>query len=224
MIQISSKNVWGKTLEAQRTDLWRVDLSQVYHNAVNPTGVTITQAYSDLQANFPDAYYLDVYTHKLDIPENLINSEKVISGSKPLNLPGYNAAIGAIRIDLFHECTSGTSSKVYSLMKAWQMLALAGQSKFGQTPDLPLASYTSKPNCFADLLVQFLGGTHWSNANLDLAGIMDNFQVGTQLRLIGCWCGEVQLGELDYENGKSVMSISAQVYPQAIVPISSNSG
>lgn len=207
-MRIKSDNVWGVPggLEAQRADLWEVDLRPVSSVVNNPGGVSTTALYNLLLDEIPSGEALTAYPYRLTLPELTIEPRQVSADVHARNLPGYDAPVGLTRLEFLHEAkTQAKGRAIYSLMEAWRLLGLAGQRLNGIVI-LPLVSSRAKPAFKVDLPIRMLRGTE------DGEGLVPS----AVYTLEGAWCSDLQISDLDQSSGSNVLRITATLQCYAI--------
>lgn len=210
-----TKNPWSSKngIDAQRADLWVLDLDPVYDLVSNPSGVSVTPEYQRLLDNV-DNSSLDLTSSavKIVLPETNLASFSVISGSQYRNMPGYDEPLTVTRIEFWHDVPAQATSTVgqigsavYSLLACWQQLSMAGQQRFLNTV-LPLIDSTSVPKYSCNLNLTLLNGGNSA----------DDLSTSCRYLLSNCWISDLQLGDLDHTVGNSVLLAFANLFISSI--------
>jgi hypothetical protein len=213
---IDAANPWGtseNSIDVQRSDLWRADLSSVLAIVKNPTGVSVdsSEEYHTLQQYLPDD--TDKFVQQITLPETAIQAFNVIQGTQKRHFPGYDDPLTATRVEFFHEVTGTESIKksgIYALLKCWFLLGMAGQIRFNRTP-LLLSSASSRPGFKADITVTFYSGAEDNTVTDD--GVSGNvLDESAAYQLLGCWLSDLQYPELDSTRaGLALLTATLQV-------------
>jgi hypothetical protein len=213
-VKFKVKNPWGASIDVQRSDLWSLELDQVLSLLNNPVGVNLSDEYKSLMRNFPSSNEALASARKVTLPEDQIAARTVIQGSGILHLPGYDEPISPVRVDFLHEVDSRgvMKSKIYSMLYAWLLLSRAGQQKFGAKTDMSLVDARKRVVFTADVRVQFHAGSGPDSNNPPA------LSRNSALTLKRCWISDLQLGDLDYDVGNSLLVVTATLHPAAVVP------
>jgi hypothetical protein len=210
-------NPWGNSpdAEAQRSDLWSLNLNPITDLVQNPTGVDISGEFEKYQQQALIGNAADYYTQRIVLPENVMSTIQVIVGTQGVHLPGYDEPLGPCRIDFLHEVVANPtqlaqSSRLYNLLRCWWMLGMAGQERFGRVI-LPLEDETSRPSYRADLDLIFHKGT---SPDTDAPALDD----GATYQLVDCWMSDLQIMDFDYHSSGEPASIVATLQVGAILP------
>jgi hypothetical protein len=209
---ITIRNQWasaGSNQEAQRQDLWLINLSGVVDIVKNPTGVAPSDSYLYIAQSADNFDVADERVQAITLPEEMIDVYEFISRAQKRNFPAYDAPVSLMRMDFYHDVGSPEASSVHSLLRCWQLLAQAGQESADEGVMLPLADSTSVPGYKADLWLTMLRGS-----DSPLTGTMD--YSGTYL-IRDCWCSDLQVNSVSMD-GKEVVKITATVQVAAVLP------
>lgn len=187
-------NPWGRTdgFEAQRHDLWSLDLNPVAQLVRDHPGVAPTGEYLSHLERLPPAWQPDFYVQRVQLPELTIANLAVVRDTQKVALPGYDQAPGVLRVNCLHETTNwngatpGVSSAIYSLFYCWQLLAQAGQTRYSRSI-LPLVTAESKPKYAVTLKLALLRGTEGD----------EPLALGAYYLLDDAWVSDLQLMDLD---------------------------
>lgn len=202
-------NQWGisEGLEAQRSDLWRLDLSAAtsYFNSIDPA---IFVAAGLNKSNLPNATTASFYASRISLPIQKITPRKVIQGTVPKMMPSYFDASDAVRIDFIHD---SSESALYTLLQIWRLITRIGRDNKGVEPIMLLPTSTFKPQFKFDVVVSLLNG---SDSETDSE---TGLEYGAQYTLVNCWPRSIQQAALDKSAKASAHSISAQLQIQEIV-------
>lgn len=245
---VNPKNPWGQLggLEAQRSDLWVLDLSSLLRW---------------LRLNYPNLSPLPLdpsfFARQVLFPEDRINTEIVPRNSIPYNMPGFDAPIGEVRIDFLHDTaaattggvstlqagqsvfrhsvTPGTSkSQIFTLLSFWKELARVGRggrSVAGSSIPLPdnLGSLNQLSGFFQfqfDVDLFLLRGLNY-DPMID-TGTSDTsikeLEITCVYRLVRSWCAAIQIAALNQTQGGELLLITASLFPEDIVQVSDTRG
>jgi hypothetical protein len=210
------QNPWSLTpqFEAQRTDLWRLDMRQLSDMVQNPTGVDRTAEYEQFRKQAVQES-ADFFVQRVLLPEVSIEGRRVIIGTQYSIYPGYDEPVAPIRIDFFHEATGNeftggsglNSSRIYCLLTCWMMLAMSGQRRYNRV-QLPLINAKSKPSFKADLTLNLFRGSEDGETLGD----------GAIYLIKDCWISDLQIMECDHSRTGDHASITATIQAGAVVP------
>ena len=216
---ITFTNPWGTSedREVQRSDLWSLNLLPLTQLVQAPDGVDTSGEFEQYQQQALVGNAADYHVQRIVLPESVINTIQVISGTQFLHTPGYDEPLGPTRIDFFHEVVDNPtnlikSSGIYNLLRCWWLLASAGQQRY-QRVVLPLLDETSKPSYRVDLQLTFHKGTDQTTGALDDGAIY---------QLLDCWISDLQIMDFDYCNGGDPAYITATLQIGAILPLPPN--
>lgn len=208
MSVVNATNPWGVLggLEAQRTDLWRLNLQ-------NPIAYFQTQAdelfasvnlAKEFLPSLDEAWF---YALRATLPVQKINSRRVIQGTVPRNLPAYFEAIDTVRVDFVHT-TAEAQTPLMTLLEIWRAFTRMGRVGGNDSEDtLLLPDATFKPTFKFDLGIQMING--------DTTG--DDLIVGYEYTLADSWPRFIQQNQIDRGSSGKVHMISAQFQAREII-------
>lgn len=189
------KNIWGKTLEPNRSDLWQVDFSQVT---------------AGLQTdNFPVHYYATGVV----LPRLSVKPQEVKEGGVPILYPSWDEPLSEIKVDFVHDIGSGEggvhSSRVYKLLEEWRKRVRSGR------PGGYHLDNNFKFNFAFDVVVKLLKGNGDVLAALQ-AGEGADIEVSETYVLKNAWLGGFQISDLNYDK-TGVVTINSCLYASGVV-------
>lgn len=197
-------NTWGILggLEAQRADLWQVDLSQpLDYLRSMPDGLVPGFSKSVL----PNGPEFMAYAQRISLPAAQVTLWKQTVGTVPRQMPHYQQELEQIRLELIHDTPDDfKQSSVYTALAAWLALGRLGRDGGLAAGKLPHAGY--RPNFRHDVPIRLLVGTADGTA----------LQPYSQLILRRAWLAGLQLSELDAQTGNSFHTVTAVLYAAGI--------
>jgi hypothetical protein len=116
----NQRNPWGAQAglggeEAQRSDLWIVDLSSPLR------GIS-----AQLNVNMPPIP--SYFAQSVSLPELRVKADQFRRDSRPYNMPGFDDPPDPVKINFILDAAEdGVSSRIYSVMDAWRSLVRAGR-------------------------------------------------------------------------------------------------
>lgn len=230
-------NPWGKTLEAQRTDLWVVDLSDVVKELAGE-GFYRDDGTRVIQENRISTVGSE-YVVELEMPELATTPEVVRRYSNPYQMPSWDQPIPGVRMMFVHETNKAeigpaSRSAVYSMLMAWRRRVRAGRDNLSGYDLAPLLGSDFKIKFRFDLVVKLLagvevpaalaplsvpgGGLLTQSLPLTTGADLTEVQLDTASTYVlkNAWIGSVQLGRLTYDKADS-LKISTLIYVDDIV-------
>lgn len=214
-------NIWGSAggVDAQRTDLWVVDMQDVVKGlnaaiARNPSfGI-------DLVPDIP--YY---FAQTVSLPELKVNAGEFGRDSNPYQMPVHDEATGMYRIVfLVDSPTDRKNSKIYRLLDTWRMFVRAGRTPFGKENSIPLYTTTSGETYSTDhafnVTIHFLRGsvrpdlvTQPGGASLAFgSGALNDLEKCGSYQAQSTWLSSFKFSELTYSTGNTAVTLEANLY------------
>ena len=201
-------NLWGKVLEPQRADLWKLDFSSVLIGLKE-------QLASGGIFEFPVHYYAT----KITLPRLGVKPEEFQEGSCRFLYPGADEALGETKIDFVHDIgTSATNgiyqSKVVRVLEAWRSVVRSGRQPFSSEP-LPKLNENFKSISAFDVPVWLLkgGGRVQDDGDgataLSIAKLAStDMEVSAVYTLVKMWLANYQINEVG-NTTTGVLTVSA---------------
>jgi len=234
-----AKNPWGVVprYEAQRTDLWLLDLSGVctaLHLLLRSQGGTIG-ALANALPNANDAVF---FGSSVVFPEQTVSSIVSKRDSRVYNSPAEDAALGAARITFITDADADGSagrSRLGALLEAWRLVVRAGRGSVatgGQSLSLAEASATGSliPDYAHNISVLLLRGI-----SQDLAGDLVSgrstlsnaastavLDVAEQRVLVRAWVSTIQSSDLRYTGGANSLEYQTSIFAEDIITVPLN--
>lgn len=217
---VKSRNNWGTAggIEAQRGDLWILDLETVLAD--------VRRASFSSRLELPQPGDTFQFARQVSFPEARIGEVEVKALNTPKLYPGFDDAVGGVRIDfLVDSATTALSfdggvtltskikrSKIYSLLYGWRILTRVGRLPYGSedmavllpTDPRPLGTIFKK-----DIKLYFLQGSSDETGELE---------VSMAYAMKRCWISSIQLNNVD-QSSTQPLTITAVVIPEEIYPI-----
>lgn len=226
-------NPWGKTVEAQRSDLWVVEFD----------GVVKEFRESSLFGSGMEFYGINtsIYAQSVALPEQAVTADVVRRDSRPYNMPSWDSPLGAIRMTLIADIGNqkqgtGFTSEMVKLLTTWRAVVRAGRGGMSTEDSFTLNAYYStarekggfrSPVHAFNIPIYLLKGpgTPGQELALDLTGDnaqteLDNnseLETSTKLLMMNAWLSSFQFGELSYATGQP-LSITVQLFADDILP------
>lgn len=223
---IKAEKMWGVPggMEAQRADLWVLDLEQVL------AGISQSSIASKLAAelNLPIAGTTKYYARNVMLPELRIGEMQSNTFNTPKTYPGLDDPVGQVRVDFaidaatFGAEAGSARSKIYDLIYAWRILSRVGRMPYSSADlwaPLPASAISSslgstfKFDVKLYLLRGFDGTVDVSQT--DLAG---THFVASSYILRRCWPSTLQLGPLDQTGSNTIYTMTTALNPEEIYP------
>ena len=194
------RNVWGSASpngqDAQRSDLWVVDLRQV----IDGINSVLSNTFEQLE---PVGSF---YAQSVALPTLQVKADQVRRDSRPYNMPTWDEPPGETRLTFILDArVNARHSRIYTLLDRWRMLVRAGRGQMGTEAGVNLDEHYRITYAFA-LPIKLLRG---SVPNVVIANI--GWQPGNDLELSGeyllekAWLSSFKMGDLSYEGSKTVM-------------------
>lgn len=226
------KNPWGVTLEAQRSDLWYVNLDSVVREFSAAGLFGADEVYGNFNGGNTQFYALSV-----SLPEQKINSEIVRRDSRPYHMPSWDEPTGQIRMDFIHDVSSvahpgvGRQSEIVKLLTVWRAVTRAGrgamstEARYSMSPEysLPLSAANRASLHAFDIPIYLLAGAGVPGVSTETgvelsfdADVETLMQNATQYTLKNAWLSAFQPSQLSY-SAAGVMTVTASFYADDVV-------
>jgi hypothetical protein len=223
---IQSQNLWGRAggLEAQRGDLWVLDLEEV------STALKRSPFASRLE--LPQQNQTLQFARQISFPEARISELDMRVLNTPVLYPGYDDPTGAVRVDFLmdadstsYDSSSSTvqstksrmRSQIHSLLYGWRILTRIGRTPYASEdmwqplPDFPL--FLGDAFKF-DLKIYFLKG-----ANVDqIDATSQGMEVSMAFVMKNCWISSLQMNGAEQNSSNVPLTITAAIIPEEIFP------
>lgn len=210
-MQIVANNPWATQngYEAQRGDMWSVDLSNVTKGVKEFAGSYIQN-------------FMDTACQAVVFPIDQTEAVKTVRGTLPVYMPGYDVPLEPFRMTFLMDRGTITETQiyresyVYRALYYWRQLSRAGRGNLrsSNAPALTLVhgKLTFTEYRFDITLRHLYGNTSGSGSPLT------SFSACTPLTLKRAWVSKIQEENVDYRNGNNVITLTADVYAEEIVP------
>src|SRR5574343_365752 len=177
------KNPWGQVLEAQRTDLFKVDFRPALIGLIPYRGLY----------GYNSGLPTEVFVRDISFPAQVIKTEEIRMGSVPYLWPTWDEALQQVKITFDQDAYD---SEIWKFLQTWRDVVRAGVDGVS---NVQLDRNFKYNYCFT-LEVSFLKGV--SN------GIQGTgMEVCSVYVIENAWPSQVQLGDLSYNNGTSFSTI-----------------
>lgn len=209
------RNTWGSAGDdapnAQRADLWQVDLQSVVtglNQQITDTGVGL---------NFLPEFNRFL-AQSVSLPELKVGSAEYRRDSRPFLMPVFDEPLGPFSIKfLMDSPTDSKSSKIYRLLDTWRAAVRAGRGGMGNEASMVLNSDYRIDFTFNIALTLLRGTVNLQAAatsdgvtpSPDLA-INNDLEVCGQYTLNDVWLSSFKVGDLTYTTGNQLVIIDAQ--------------
>lgn len=235
MAIIRQKNPWGRPggLEIQRADLWVLDLEPVREFIIQRNRA------AGVSQSLP--YDTRFYARQVQLPEDRMDTKVVMRGSNRYHMPDYDQPLGEIRVEFIHDAPAAVfpqevmittppeempGSLIFRVIYAWREMARVarGERTSPSTDVVELDLAPMRINERGPLTYRFDIDCHLLRGSIEQFVAMENEEDRRELktaslyRLHRAWCAGVQLGTLNYQ-GSELMTLSASLFAEAIVPI-----
>lgn len=201
-IPISTTNPWGTSaLEAQRSDMWVVDFSQVARGI----GVALQGTYD-----------LSPLARQVIMPEESVNSENFMTYDRITKFPTNLNAIGPVRCNFL--LGYGSVVNIVNFLKTWKERSLIGQNNLVPDESIPALDPTNwANNAFKfDVTIQFIRGNSVLASSNPITTVTVTGQAWT---LTGCWLASLQGPGANHATGNELCELQVDLMPDAIVPL-----
>lgn len=222
------RNLWGaagdNTVNAQRADLWSMDLSNVVNGLNAQIGFGNTPGLAKLQS--VPTYFIQ----SVALPELKVNAEAFRRESRPYMMPLNDEPPGDIKVKFYLENpTTPQGSVVYRLLDTWRAFVRAGrgaystegyvdQVSFSQTLPLRYAFDTALilyRGSAVPQIIDNLTAQDETNAHYPLGATNDLKECGS-FTLSKTWLSSFRVSELNYAQGNQLVLIEATFYADNI--------
>lgn len=254
MPPINITNPWGKgvgtdgdsagAMDAQRTDLWQLDLQAVVARITSALRSSNNLYYDAM----PDPGSARYYARSVDIPGLTVEGVVVMRDTLPYTMPGADKAPAPVTVTFLVDTPTPApylGSKLITLLYSWRALVRAGRGAFdgGFSPSntsfeisFGLADAADKgslqPNYRFDVPFNLLQGDTPVNRgslinivnqqNVTSTGgggaIPVGYQYSTSLMLRQMWLADFKISPFKYE-GSSLAEITATFHCTSVVPV-----
>lgn len=126
-------NPWGKTVDAQRSDLWFIDFNQAL-TGLNQNMANATQLSTGLAVPYVPPKLASYFPSSVVLPDLKIKPDQIRRDSRPYNVPGYDEPLDAIRVNFILDANrtglanlSPYRSDVYQMLDVWRACVRAGR-------------------------------------------------------------------------------------------------
>jgi hypothetical protein len=219
-------------MDAQRVDLWQVDLHGVVNEIRNQLQQVAQYRNSGpLLRSLPSSAYALYYVQSVDLPELVMDSPTIARDALPYLVPGIDHAPSTVKLTFLVDAGSpapALGSKLLSLLFAWRALGRAGrgsfQGGFADNPDFEFAvglndidGSTLQPTYQFDVLVNLLMGASLQSilsgdqATTGGRGVIapnPPFEVASAIKIHQMWPIGISPSALQY-SGQGVWMITA---------------
>lgn len=229
-MRIESRNPWASAIEAQRGDLWVVDLKAV--SFLEDIG---------LKEHF-------FYASSISLPEKAIGTDLFFRDSSAYVMPGYDQPLGEIRISFIHDVSTLQEgdirrSKIYRLIETWHRLSRAGRGATSREGVFLLDENYKVPSFRFDILVRMACGypllspageplsisgisndSSSNDGNSTLEGVQSeapdgpSMEMSSSYTIVKAWLAKFKLADLSYEGGASIHKIDCFFCAEDIIP------
>jgi hypothetical protein len=213
-----ANNPWGVQdgLEAQRKDLWQVDLRQAisYFQTIDADQFVAVGLSKD---DLPSAESALIYAIRVTLPVQKIASRKVIQGTVPRNLPGYFEPNDTAKIDFIHDAAITERSAIYTLVHIWRSIVRIGRVGGNGEETFVLPDETFKPQFKFDINLNLLSGASVDGVTADTIDSTTTLESTTQYTLTACWPRVIQQGDINRGQGAQVHVLGVQFALQEVI-------
>jgi hypothetical protein len=227
------RNVWGTagefTVNAQRADLWAMDLSNVVR------GLNAQIFENDTSGLDPLDDVPTYFVQSITLPELKVNAEAFRRESRPYMMPLNDEPVGEIKVRFYLENpTNPQGSVVYRLLDTWRAFVRGGRgaySKEGVVPQLNsdftlhYAFNTSITLYRGSSVPQFVQSSIFSPASgqtqpVQLStGVTNDLIICSVYQLPGTWLSSFRLTELNYTTGNQLLLIEASLFADDVLDL-----
>ena len=215
------KNVWGSQagqsgIDAQRADLWLVDMSNV----------------TDGVRNFFPTEDIDIepyFAKSVSIPEMRVKAEMVRRDSRAYMMPGFDDPMDAVKIVFLMDARSDRkSSKIYRLLNLWRKLVRSGRGPLSSESEVALGE-NYRINYAFPINLALLRGSTLKTKNVVVPSLLppftnthkqvvdQGFEISQQFVLRKAWLSAFKLSDLSYESGTTLATIDATIYAEDVL-------
>lgn len=233
-MRFQAKNPWGQIIEAQRADLWQLDMSQVVQGLVNlstlsesAAGIVASNPVISLEGLSLMKRIIHYYAQSIEFPKLTVNPITVMRASRPYQMPGYDEALGEIQIKFLHDLDSSLSgdvrrSRIYTLLQAWRGLVRAGRGQMSQEIVWSLDSDFKPPKYRYDIGIRFMAGVPYDTNEgqdvrdsiiADASRLTDAVEGSSLYVLKKAWLANLSLGTASMDRAE-LQTIEATLYAE----------
>lgn len=213
-------------LDVQRTDLWRLGMSNVIGaisqalSAVpgNPRATAVLQA-------LPAATEVPFYAAHCDFSQPRIEPAMVRRDNSVFHAPGYDGSPGTVSVRFIHEITDPTStyrgSTMWAVIEGWRALARVGQPPNPNSSELALALNDLGGNSTLNIPYAFTVYAELVNGVLTQSGFPDagfDMEVKSRYSIVNAWPASVRLGAVSHSDGASILMVDVVLACDAFEP------
>jgi hypothetical protein len=228
---VNSRNVWGNAggIEAQRGDLWVLDLETVL-DAVRRSSFAN-------RLELPSPSSTIQFARSVSFPEGRIGDIEVKALNTPKLYPSFDEPLGSVRVDFLVDSVTtgynGTSivktskiqrSKIYSLLYGWRILTRVGRLPYNSEDiaiPLPAGPIPVSGVFKKDVKIYFLQGTTKDQSDVDtslpLGGSSSGLEVSMAFVMKKCWISSLQFNNVD-QSSTQPLTLTAAIIPEEIYP------
>jgi hypothetical protein len=130
---VDQTNPWGKTVDAQRSDLWFIDFNQAL-SGLNQVMSSTAQLSTGLAAPYVPPKLAHYFPSSVVLPDLKVRPDMIRRDSRPYNTPSYDEPLDAIRINFILDSNrtglpnlSPYRSDVYQMLDVWRACVRAGR-------------------------------------------------------------------------------------------------
>lgn len=185
----------GGGLDPQRSDLWKIDLSQVTNGLSRVLGRRVPAIPT-------------YFAQSVGFPEPKVRAEQFRRDSRPYNMPTFDEPLDPVKINFLLESPGpGESSIIYRFLDQWRQVIRAGRGGMSASaPNITLDANYRIDYAF-NINVFLLRGT---------SGIENDLEYSATYTLINAWLGSFKLADVSHD-GTRIMTVEAQIYPEDIL-------
>jgi len=246
---IKPANPWGRegtdSLEAQRNDLWAVDLS--FANQAIKRQISnlknLEKEVTDMVTMLPMDEDLVYYASSVELPEQSMRVDIIDRDSTPYPMPGKDEPLPPTQITFLHDAYSGgpyIGSRIYALLHLWRLLVRTGRGNItfpGNNGSINLGDQsnaaTSGLVSSSGLIPQFrfpIRVTLYKGGSSILeqggegsgAGGIAGVEVSAGYTLNNAWLKSIKVGPLRYAGGAALLEITTQFMCDDLYPVLDN--
>ncbi len=218
----TAKSPWGVSLDAQRADLWEIDLAKAVGKMVR---TLISNGAAPDWINVVNEHNLKFTARSVAFPSRQLATNPIRLNNTIGNFPGYSQPSGVMSIVFLHENDpTDDRNACWLALEIWRAFSRAGQGfsfvNQGKSQlNLSLLDASSSttgqygliPDYVHDVTVTLLRGPSMAE------GYSANSEYGPEYSLVTgakyivrqAWLSEFQLGEISYEAGTKLLEIKA---------------
>lgn len=195
------KNVWGKTLEPNRSDLWKIDFSQV----------TAGLGVADFSAHY--------YATGVVLPRLSVKPQEIKERGIPVLYPSWDEPPSEIKIDFIHDIGPSQdlyySSRVYALLQEWQARVRSGRSGLSTESTFSLDENYKMNHAF-DINVELIKGFGDVAARIQQFEEVTAMEISAVYVLKDAWLSSFQLSDLNYDK-TGIVTVNACFYARNVL-------